>query len=63
MTTPRLTLWVGTAGGALGVFTVTRRSVGESLQLGETGTNELMNIITIFKNVLKERAGRKTLLL
>ena len=28
---------VGTAGGSLGVFTVTRRNVGEPLQLEETG--------------------------
>ena len=30
---PQLTLWVGTAGGALGVFTVTRSSVGKPLEL------------------------------
>ena len=33
----QLRVWVGTAGGSLGVFTVTRRSVGEPLQLEKTG--------------------------
>ena len=33
----QLKCWVGTAGGSLGVFTVTRRSVGEPLQLEKTG--------------------------
>ena len=33
----QLKCWVGTAGGSLGVFTVTRRNVGEPLQLEETG--------------------------
>ena len=63
MSNPRLTLWVGTAGGSLGVFTVTRRSAGEPLQLEETGTNELMKYHHCFKNVLKGRAGKKTQLL
>lgn len=36
-TSSQFTLWVGTAGGALGVFTVTRSSAGEPLELVPTG--------------------------
>ena len=41
---PELTLWVGTAGGALGVFTVTRDNAGEPLKLAATGVCTFMSL-------------------
>ena len=55
----QLKCWVGTAGGSLGVFTVTR-SVGEPLQLEKTGNFVCMYILvfgifSVFKTFLTRR--------
>ena len=45
---PQLTLWVGTAGGSLGVFTVTRNKDGEPLQLVKTGKHMYMIHVSFY---------------
>ena len=59
ITAPQLTLWVGTAGGALGVFTVTRNKAGEPLQLGETGKSEFRQLNTIILKNFKGKGRQK----
>ena len=63
----QLKCWVGTAGGSLGVFTVTRRSVGEPLQLEKTGNFVCMYWYLeyfSFQNIFnQEKASRRIQLL
>ena len=63
----QLKCWVGTAGGSLGVFTVTRRNVGEPLQLEKTGNFVCMYWYLeyfSFQNIFnQEKASRRIQLL